>query len=219
MVGVGGKREGGSHFCANSPSVGVKVRGSAARGVPQQGASDGGQRHRQRLVLIVSGHVGDALAAVTHLVCGANVEGRVVRGAGGAVPVAPRCGGLKGGGGTGKFRWGHGQGRGDGAVQPRDAAGITGEVLLRNGAAVRPILLAAVVLESTVTEHGDDTQQYHCGQYSSGYDNSSRCHPTSSPSNCSAKLLNTSEECSVLKVEVKLRGQTGKVTQLDISAK
>lgn len=38
-------------------------------------------------------------------------------------------------------------------------------------------------LESTVTEHGDDTQKYHCGQYSSGYDNSSSCHPTSSPSN------------------------------------
>lgn len=38
-------------------------------------------------------------------------------------------------------------------------------------------------LESTVTEHSYDTQKYHCGQYSSGYDNSSSCHPTSSPSN------------------------------------
>lgn len=38
-------------------------------------------------------------------------------------------------------------------------------------------------LESTITQHGYDTQKYHCGQYSSGYDNSSSCHPTSSPSN------------------------------------
>ena len=43
--------------------------------------------------------------------------------------------------------------------------------------------LKELYLESTVTEHSYDTQKYHCGQYSSGYDNSSSCHPTSSPSN------------------------------------
>lgn len=40
-----------------------------------------------------------------------------------------------------------------------------------------------VYLESTVAEHSYDTEKYHGGQYSSGYDNSSSCHPTSSPSN------------------------------------
>lgn len=38
-------------------------------------------------------------------------------------------------------------------------------------------------LESAVAEHYNDTQQYHCCKYSSSYDDSSRCHSTSSPSN------------------------------------
>lgn len=38
-------------------------------------------------------------------------------------------------------------------------------------------------LESTVTEHCDDAEQYHSGENSSGYDDSSRWHSTSSPSN------------------------------------
>lgn len=42
-------------------------------------------------------------------------------------------------------------------------------------------------LESTVTKHCNDTQEYHCCENSSGYDNSSSCHPTRSPSNPESK--------------------------------
>ncbi len=37
-------------------------------------------------------------------------------------------------------------------------------------------------LKSTVTEHANDTQENHRGENSSGYNHSSRCHPTGSPS-------------------------------------
>lgn len=40
----------------------------------QQGAMQGGQGESQRWVLIVRGHVGDALATVAHLIGGADVE-------------------------------------------------------------------------------------------------------------------------------------------------
>lgn len=106
----------------------------------------GGERHGQGLVLVVRGHVGDALAAVVHLVGGADVEGRLVGGAGGAVssPARAAFGALRG---SGRLRRGQGQRRDDGAVQAGDAAGVAGEVLLRDGGAVRAILLTAVVLQ------------------------------------------------------------------------
>lgn len=137
---------GRSHLGADGSGVGVEIGRSASQGLPQQGASDGGQRHRQRLVLIVCGHVGDALAAVAHLIGGADVEGRVVGRAGGAVTAWPPCG-FGGVGGSGRLWWRHGQRGDDGPVQAGDAAGVAGKVLLRDGAAVRPILLTAVVLQ------------------------------------------------------------------------
>lgn len=69
---------GWSHLGADGSGVGVEVRRPASMRLPQQGSSDGGQRHRQRLVLIVCRHVGDALSAVAHLIRGANVKGRVI---------------------------------------------------------------------------------------------------------------------------------------------
>lgn len=63
------------HLGADGSGVGVEIRRVASLGIPQQGAVHGGQRHGQSLVLVVSGHVGDAFAAVVHLVCGADVEG------------------------------------------------------------------------------------------------------------------------------------------------
>jgi len=102
----------------------------------------------------VRGHVGDALAAVAQLIRGADVEGRVVGRAGGAVAPRPPAG-LGGVGGTGlllllllllpRRRRGHGQRRDDRAVQ---AGGAAGEVPLTHGAAVRPILRATVVLQA-----------------------------------------------------------------------
>lgn len=67
-----------SHLGADGSGVGVEIRGPASQGLPQQGAADGGKRHRQCLVLIVCGHVGDALATVAHLISGTDVEGRVI---------------------------------------------------------------------------------------------------------------------------------------------
>lgn len=63
------------HLSADGSGVGVEIRRSASLGVPQQGAVHGGQRHGQSRVLVVGGHVGDAFAAVVHLVGGADVEG------------------------------------------------------------------------------------------------------------------------------------------------
>lgn len=70
--------EGWSHFGADGACVGVEFRRPTSLRLPQQGASDRGQRHRQRLVVIVRGHVGDALATVAHFICSADVKGRVV---------------------------------------------------------------------------------------------------------------------------------------------
>lgn len=67
-----------SHLSADGSGVGVKFGGAPSTVLPQQGAADEGERHGQCLVLIVRGHVGDAFAAVTHLVSGPDVEGRVV---------------------------------------------------------------------------------------------------------------------------------------------
>ena len=78
-----------SHLGADGSGVGVDKGRPALLALPQQGAADGGQRHRQRLVLIACGHVGDALAAVEHLAGCADVEGRVVGRAGGAVTASP----------------------------------------------------------------------------------------------------------------------------------
>lgn len=138
----------GSHLSADGPGVGVEIRRSASLGVPQQGAVHGGQRRGQGLVLVVRGHVGDALAAVVHLVGGADVEGRIVGRAGGAVTPPPPCllGPL---GGPGRLRRGQGQRGGEGAVQAGDAAGVAGEALLGDGGAVRPILPAAVILDTS----------------------------------------------------------------------
>lgn len=148
-VCMGGVRGGlgWSHLGADGSGVGVEIGRPASLGLPQQGASDGGQRHRQRLVLIVCGHVGDALAAVAHLISGADVEGRVVGRAGGAVTTLPPCG-LGGVGGSGWLWRRHGQRGDDRPVQSGDAAGVAGKVLLRDGGAVRPILLTAVVLQT-----------------------------------------------------------------------
>lgn len=106
----------------------------------------GGQRHGQCLVLVVRGHVGDALAAVVHLFGGADVEGRLVGGAGGAVTSLLPCvlGALRG---SRRFRRRQGQRGDDGPIQAGDTAGVAGEVLLRDGGAVRPILLTAVILQ------------------------------------------------------------------------
>ena len=60
-------------------------------------------------------------------------------------------------------------------------------------------------LESTIAEHGYDTQKYHCGQYSSSYDNSSSCHPTSSPSN--SDMSTRSENISILLLSKGHKGQ------------
>lgn len=98
------------------------------------------------------GHVGDALSAVAHLVSGPDVEGRVVGGAGGAETTLP-CGRFRQClGGPGRLRRRHGQWRDDRAIQGGDAAGVAGKVLLRDGGAVRPILLTAVVLERGTTQ-------------------------------------------------------------------
>lgn len=72
------REEGWSHFGADGAGVGVEFRRPTSLRLPQQGASDRGQRHRQRLVVIVRGHVGDALATVAHFICSADVKGRVV---------------------------------------------------------------------------------------------------------------------------------------------
>lgn len=72
------ERRGWSHFGADGAGVGVEFRRPPSLRLPQQGASDRGQRHRQRLVVIVRGHVGDALATVAHFICSADVKGRVV---------------------------------------------------------------------------------------------------------------------------------------------
>lgn len=77
-VGVPGGvlRRGGSHLGADGSGVGVKLGGGPpSAALPQQGAADEGKRHGQCRVLIVRGHVGDALAAVAHLVSGPDVEG------------------------------------------------------------------------------------------------------------------------------------------------
>lgn len=135
-----------SHLSANGSGIGVKIGRPPSLSLPQQGASDGGQRHRQRLVLIVCGHVGDALAAIAHLITGANVEGRVVGRATGAEAASPSSG-FGGVGGSRRLCWWQGQWGDKWPVQAGDAAGIAGKVLLRDGAAVRPILLTAVVLQ------------------------------------------------------------------------
>lgn len=72
------ERRGWSHFSADGAGVGVEFRRPTSLRLPQQGASDRGQRHRQRLVVIVRGHVGDALATIAHFICSADVKGRVV---------------------------------------------------------------------------------------------------------------------------------------------
>lgn len=138
---------GGSHLGADGSGVGVNLGGPPSTALPQQGAADEGKRHGQCRVLIVRGHVGDALAAVAHLVSGSDVEGRVVGGAGGAETTLP-CGRFgQCLGGSGRLRRRHGQWCDDRAIQGSDAAGVAGKVLLRDGGAVRPILLTAVVLE------------------------------------------------------------------------
>lgn len=153
--GGGGRRRRGrlgwSHLRADGSGVGVEVGRPAALRLPQQGASDGGQRHRQRLVLVVCGHVGDALAPVSHLIRGADVERRVVGRAGGAVAALPAAG-FAVVGGSGQLRRRHGQWGDNRAVQAGDAAGVAGKVLLRDGGAVRPILLTAVVLHRGKTQ-------------------------------------------------------------------
>lgn len=135
-----------SHLGADGSGVGVEIRRPAPQRLPQQGASDGGQRHGQSLVVVVCGHVGDALAAVAHLVGGADVEGRVVGRAAGAVAATPP-GGFGRVGGLGRLRRRQGQWGDDRSVQAGDTAGVAGKVLLRDRAAVRPILLTAVVLQ------------------------------------------------------------------------
>lgn len=67
----------GSHLCTYSASVGIEVRCwvAAMLSGAQQGAVQGGQVETQRWVLIVRGHVGDALATVAHFIGGADVEG------------------------------------------------------------------------------------------------------------------------------------------------
>lgn len=72
------ERRGWSHFGADGAGVGVEFRRPTSLRLPQQGASDRRQRHRQRLVVIVRGHVGDALATVAHFICSADVKRRVV---------------------------------------------------------------------------------------------------------------------------------------------
>lgn len=146
-----------SHLGADGSGVGVKLGGPPSTALPQQGAADEGKRHGQCRVLIVRGHVGDALATVAHLVSGSDVEGGVVGGAGGAETPLP-CGGFgRWLGGSGLLRRRHGQWRDDRAIQGGDAAGIAGKVLLRDGGAVRPILLTAVVLD----RGGDNTKVKH----------------------------------------------------------
>ena len=149
-----------SHLGADGSGVGVKFGRPSSRGLPQQGASDGGQRHRQRLVLIVCGHVGDALTTVAHLISGTDVEGRVIGRAGGAVTALPPCG-FGRVGGSRRLRWGHGQWGDDRPVQAGDTAGIAGKVLLRDGGAVRPILLTAVVLQRDREAHNMSSTFQH----------------------------------------------------------
>lgn len=66
-----------SHLGADGSGVGVKIRRTTLPGLPQQGTADGGgrQRHRQRPVLIVCGHVGDTFPTIAHLISGTDVEG------------------------------------------------------------------------------------------------------------------------------------------------
>lgn len=90
VLGEGGGL-GWSHLGADGSGVGIEIGWPATLGIPQQGASDGGQRHRQRLVLIVRGHVGDALPAIAHLIGGTDVKGGVIGGAGRAVAAPPPC--------------------------------------------------------------------------------------------------------------------------------
>lgn len=78
MGGVTGGVSGWSHLGADGSGIGVEIGRAPSLSLPQQGASDGGQRHRQRLVLVVCGHVGDALATIAHLISGADVEGGVI---------------------------------------------------------------------------------------------------------------------------------------------
>lgn len=109
--------------------VSVEVGWPTSPSVPQQGASDNGQRHRQRPVVIVRGHVGDAFATVAHLIRGVYVEGGVMRGAGGTVAAAAIFG-FSGIGGFGRLRRGRRQ-WGDGRpVQAGDTAGVAGKMLL-----------------------------------------------------------------------------------------
>lgn len=145
LCGYGWCRKRWSHFSADGSGVGIEIRRPASLSLSQQGAPDGGQWHRQRLVLIVCGHVGDSLPTVTRLVCGADVEGRVIGWAGGAVAMAPPCRFGEVGGSGQLWGW-QGQWSDDWPVQAGDTAGVAGEVLLRDGATVRPILLTAVVL-------------------------------------------------------------------------
>ncbi len=145
MGGVGGVSRW-SHLSADGSGVGVEIRRPASQGFPQHGASDVGQRHRQRLVLVVCGHVGNALASIAHLISSTDVERRVIGRAGGAVSALPPCG-FGGIGGSRWLRWRHRQWADNRAVQAGYTAGIAGKVLLRDGATVRPILLAAVVLQ------------------------------------------------------------------------
>ncbi len=91
-------------------------------------------------------HVGNALASVAHLISSTDVERRVIGRAGGAVSALPPCG-FGGIGGSRRLRWRHRQWADNRAVQAGYTAGIAGKVLLRDGATVRPILLAAVVLQ------------------------------------------------------------------------
>lgn len=137
---------GWSHLSADGSGVGVEIRRPSSLGLPQQGASDSRQRHRQRLVLIVCGHVGDALTTIAYLISAADVEGRIIGRAGGTVTALPPCG-FGGVGGCRQLWWRYGQWGDDRPIQTRDTAGVAGNVLLRDGGAVRPILLTAVVLQ------------------------------------------------------------------------
>lgn len=83
---------GWSHLGADGSGVAIEIRWQVSLGLPQQGALEGRQWHRQSLVLIVRGHVGDALATIAYLISGTDVEGGVIRGAGGAVAAMPPCG-------------------------------------------------------------------------------------------------------------------------------
>lgn len=103
--GVGGISRW-SHISADGSGIGVEIRRPTSQGFPQQGASDVGQRHCQRLVLIVCGHVGDALATVAHLISGTDVERRVIGRAGRAVTSLPPCG-FGRVGGSGRLWWRH----------------------------------------------------------------------------------------------------------------